>query len=320
MLGTAKADVTPSPTPDWSESWPSLAELGLPAFCVAEQQGGFGLRADAATTSATELGAALHASPYAAITAAAHALASTTHPDALALLTAVLSGERTCGFAVSVDGSTAPIVDGADQLDALVIAMPATCELLAFTDRTGWSVTPDRHGFNTSRPSGAVHFDESVALRLEANATAVATDLFGLLLAADSLGCVQRTLDRTVEYAMQRQTFGKAIGGYQAVQHRLVDHSVRARGMAMLVSESAALLGAGSPDAARHVAMAEVSVSTGATHILHDLVQLTGGIGFTWEYGLHHYQRRVHQNDRLAGNPRAAVRRLSEIEGWANVH
>jgi alkylation response protein AidB-like acyl-CoA dehydrogenase len=67
------------------------------------------------------------------------------------------------------------------------------------------------------------------------------------------------------------------------------------------------------------VAVAEVSVSSGATHILHDLIQLTGAIGFTWEYGLHFYERRVHQDARLAANPRGALRSLAEFEGWTGV-
>jgi alkylation response protein AidB-like acyl-CoA dehydrogenase len=59
-----------------------------------------------------------------------------------------------------------------------------------------------------------------------------------------------------------------------------------------------------------------LSVSSSATHIVHDLVQLTGGIGFTWEYGLHFYDRRVHQDARLAGNPRSAVRAIAGHAGW----
>jgi hypothetical protein len=46
-------------------------------------------------------------------------------------------------------------------------------------------------------------------------------------------------------------------------------------------------------------------------------VQLTGATGFTWEYGLHFYERRILQDARLAANPRAAVRLLADIEGWS---
>ena len=125
-------------------------------------------------------------------------------------------------------------------------------------------------------------------------------------------------LDRTVEYAKTRETFGKAIGGYQAVQHRLVDHGVRTRGMSLAVEEAARAMSEGSAAVDRLIAVAELSVSSGATHIVHDLVQLTGGIGFTWEYGLHFYDRRVHQDARLTRNPRSAVRTIAALEGWTS--
>jgi len=89
--------------------------------------------------------------------------------------------------------------------------------------------------------------------------------------------------------------------------------------MALVVAEAARLLSAGSPAAARFVALAEVGVTSRGTHILHDLLQLTGAMGFTWEYGLHFYERRVHEDARLAANPRSAVRRLARLEGWADV-
>ena len=51
--------------------------------------------------------------------------------------------------------------------------------------------------------------------------------------------------------------------------------------------------------------MASVSVTANASRILHDLLQLTGGIGFTWEYGSHFHERRAHQDARLAGEPQS---------------
>ncbi|UGQ11928.1 hypothetical protein LO772_35100 [Yinghuangia sp. ASG 101] len=52
--------------------------------------------------------------------------------------------------------------------------------------------------------------------------------------------------------------------------------------------------------------------------MLHDLVQLTGAIGFTWEYGLHLYERRAHLDTRLGHNPRHALLALARTEGWAS--
>ncbi len=296
-----------------------MAELGVTAFCVPEAQGGFGLRVDVAAGAAVELGAALHAAPFAGLTASAHALAQADDLMARELLSGILSGERICAFGyLGREGTIARLIDGAAESDAIVL-VDRSGGLLLLADSSDWTMAArHRDGFDVSRQCADVAVSPGAGHQLPT--TGIADELFRLLLAADAVGGVQRMLDRTVAYAGQRQAFGRPIGGVQAVQHRLVDHSVRARGMALLVAEAARQLAARRPDARRFVAMAEVSVSSGATHILHDLLQLTGAIGFTWEYGLHYYERRVHHDARLAANPRAAVQSLAHIEEWADVH
>ena len=86
--------------------------------------------------------------------------------------------------------------------------------------------------------------------------------------------------------------------------------------MSLLVGAAARALATDDPDAHRAVLLAEASVSDGTTHVLHDLLQLTGAIGFTWEYGLHFYERRAHHDARLATNPRRARHALADHEGW----
>jgi alkylation response protein AidB-like acyl-CoA dehydrogenase len=86
--------------------------------------------------------------------------------------------------------------------------------------------------------------------------------------------------------------------------------------MALAVAEAARLLTAQDTGAARAVLIAEAAVSTHAVGILHDLVQLTGGIGFTWEHGLHLFERRAQVDALLAGNPRRALVDLAATEGW----
>jgi alkylation response protein AidB-like acyl-CoA dehydrogenase len=292
-------------------------------FCVPEEQGGFGLRVDAAAAAAAELGAALHGSPYAGLVASAHALACAEDPAAAELVAGIVSGDRLCSLgilenacAAEPGADVARVVDGAPCADALLLLRPGEDRLVLLTDPRAWTVTAPSAPFDVSRACGDVVVDARTGRRIPG--AAAARDLHGLLLAADALGCVQRVLDRTVAYAGQRQAFGRPVGGFQAVQHRLVDHAIRARGMALVVAEAARLLAEGSPDGHRLVALAELSVSSGAAAIVHDLLQLTGAIGFTWEYGLHFFERRVHQDARLAANPRAAARRLATIEGWAH--
>jgi alkylation response protein AidB-like acyl-CoA dehydrogenase len=161
---------------------------------------------------------------------------------------------------------------------------PGADGFVLYTERSSWSVDSSHPTFDVSRTCGDVAVDPAAGRRFEGSG--VARELHRLLLAADAVGGVQRMLDRTVMYAGERIAFGKPIGGFQAVQHRLADHAVHTRGMALLVTEAAHLLAAGETAAPRMVALAEVSVSSNAGRILYDLVQLTGAIGFTWEYGL----------------------------------
>jgi alkylation response protein AidB-like acyl-CoA dehydrogenase len=253
--------------------------------------------------------------------ASACALSSESDPVANDVLTSILAGDLLCAFGELTGGAIARVVDGAPQADiVIVVDRDAECLLLC-ADRSSWSVNASggaglRH-FDVSRSCGDVTVNTDTAHRL--CWTDHALTLRRLLLAADALGGLQRMLDRTVAYAAQRQSFGRPIGGLQSVQHRLVDHSVRARGMSLVVAEAAKALTEQSPDAERLVTSAELSVSSSPT-ILHDLVQLTGAIGFTWEYGLHLYERRAHQDARLGSNPRAAAGRLASLEGWTRGH
>jgi len=316
-LGSAKDDAVPAPDAEWRQAWPALAALGVCALCVPEERAGFGLQVEAAVAVARELGAALHGSPYAGLTAGVHALSRCTDGSTDGLVSGILAGERVCSFGVlDASGCVARAVDGGPDADALVLLDRSRDDLVVLSDPSAWSLRSPRHRFDVTRASCDMDVDPTGGLRIGGAATA--RDIYGLLLAADALGCVQRMIDRTVAYAGQREAFGRQIGGFQAVQHRLVDHAVRVRGMSLLIIEAAGLLSAGSPLATRFVALAEVAVSSRAVHILHDLLQLTGAIGFTWEYGLHFYERRAHQDARLAGNPRSAARRLAEIEGWAD--
>jgi alkylation response protein AidB-like acyl-CoA dehydrogenase len=315
-LGMDDADAVATPDAEWRAGWPRLAELGLPAFCVSESKGGFGLQSSVAAGAAQELGAALHGSPFAGLTAAAYALSATDVSSADSVLEGVLAGEVLCAFAVLDErAGKAWMVDGAPGADAFVAINPETGSATLVSDDSAWSVEPSADPFDVSRSCGSVVVDPAAGAPL--GVVPVALDLQRLLLTADAVGGVQRMLDRTVAYASQRIAFGKPIGGFQAVQHRLADHAVRARGMALVVAEAAALLDAGDVRASRQVALASVGVHDSSVNILHDLLQLTGGIGFTWEYGLHFYERRAHQDARLAGGARSAVRSLAQIEGWS---
>jgi alkylation response protein AidB-like acyl-CoA dehydrogenase len=315
----------------WRAHWPALAGLGITAFCVCEDCDGFGSEVPAALVAARELGAALHGSPYAAVTAAGYALSRWLDDDQReAVAGEVTAGTRVPTLAFLGAGATvtedaggfrvdglARLVAGAGEADSYLVLLPEDGALL-FVAEGAQCATRRAQDFDVTRSCADVAFTGAPARRLAAvpDARSRVERLYRLLLAGDALGGLGRMLDRTVGYARQRTTFGKAIGGYQAVQHRLVDHTLSLRGMSLLADEAAARLAAEAPGAERSVLLAEAAVAAQGVPMLHDLLQLTGAIGFTWEYGLHLYERRAHLSARLGGNPRQARRSLAELEGW----
>ena len=324
-LGTVKRDTIPEMDVDWRSRWPLLAELGVAGFCVPEARGGYGFEVAAAVVASQEFGGALHGSPYAGLIASVHVLAGSDVDAPTDLVDDILVGERICTLGIldstaaeagddEVTG-VATLVDGAGTSDALLLMAPSSPDALLVADPTAWTVDPTLPTFDASRPCGDVRLDRVRGLRCSGGAAVL--PLYRLLLAGDALGGVERMLDRTVTYVRDRQAFGRPIGAFQAVQHRLVDHVVRVRAMSLGVGEAARMLRDGNPRAEREVALAELAVSSEATHVLHDLVQLTGAVGFTWEHGLHHYERRAHHDARLARNPRSAARSLAGFEGWS---
>ena len=332
-LGAGPAGTGPEGTdPGWRTRWPVLAGLGLAGFCAAPDHGGFGAEVPAALVAARELGAALDGSPYPATVAASYGLSRWLAPEVgEEIAGAVISGahvptlayldpaaavtEQSGGLRVTGAAHVVAVPGGADSF--LVLPSGGDALLLVRPDET-CTVTRGRE-LDVTREIGEVAFagTPAVPLATPPGGRSLVERLHGLLLTGDTLGGASRMLDRTVAYAAGRTAFGKAIGGQQAVQHRLVDHTVRLRGMSLLADEAAARLAGGARDAGRAAALAEASVAAGALALLHDLVQLTGAIAFTWEYGLHLYERRAHVNARLARNPRRARRLLAEHEGWA---
>jgi len=331
-LGLGSAADAPRLDDDWRKRWPELAGMGVSAFCVPEELGGLGMEAAAALVASRVLGAALHGSPYPAVIAAGFALGRWLDAsERRAVCEAIIAGERlpTVAFLdpsarlteasgeVRIDGC-ARLVLGAADCDSFLV-LPAGSTMLFVG--AGCSLANDQ-SFDVTRSTADVVFDGARATPVSGGPSgrSCTERLFGLLLAGDALGGTERMLERTRAHALERRAFGRAIGGFQAVQHRLVDHTVQLRGMMLLATEAADSMTRGGDAAVRPALLAEAAVSAGALHILHDLLQLTGAIGFTWEHGLHLYERRAHLDARLGRNPRAALRSLAAVEGWSGAN
>jgi alkylation response protein AidB-like acyl-CoA dehydrogenase len=128
-------------------------------------------------------------------------------------------------------------------------------------------------------------------------------------VACDSVGVAAAMLDATVAYAGARRQFGRPIGSFQAVKHACADMLVASTVARALVAEAVEGVAAGRPDAAA-VARAKAHATATAVDVVGTALQLHGGIGYTWESGVHAYLKRAALDRSLYGSPRAHRRRL----------
>ncbi|MGB8941949.1 MAG: acyl-CoA dehydrogenase family protein, partial [Streptomyces sp.] len=160
---------------------------------------------------------------------------------------------------------------------------------------------------DATRPQGRVQLRDVEAQLLGAE-SAESFDVLGALaafgdraaavLACEAVGAADRALEGTVEYVKQREQFGRAIGSFQAVKHRLADVYVQVQAARSAAYYAAWATGDGSEQVGG-LALAQSldALRTAAS----EAVQLHGGIGFTWEHEAHLYFKRASSDELLFG-------------------
>ncbi|MET7661561.1 acyl-CoA dehydrogenase family protein [Streptomyces sp. NPDC005463] len=135
---------------------------------------------------------------------------------------------------------------------------------------------------------------DEVAAALAAMGDAAAT-----VLAAEAVGAAERALERTVEHVRRREQFGRPIGSFQAVKHRLADVYVQVQAARSAAYYAAWSAGSGSGERTGGLALAQAleALRTAAS----EAVQLHGGIGFAWEHDAHLYLKRATGDELLFG-------------------
>jgi alkylation response protein AidB-like acyl-CoA dehydrogenase len=334
--------------------WAQGGELGWYAMLVPEEYGGgsvSGVGLVDLTIVAEELGRMVHPGPFQATNVVAFAIATAGSPDQRAEhLPSLASGERiaTWAFAepdrpwsaASVGLAAAPAGDGfvldgrkvfvhdaqaADLLLVTALAPGGLTQLLIPTDAPGVSIEP-LESLDLARRMADVRFDgvrvpgDAVLGEVGGAAGAVERQLQVALVlqCAESTGVTDHALATTVEYAKDRVAFGRAIGSYQALKHRMADHRMWLEGSFATTAYAARSVGQGAGDAVLAARIANAHVGRWSTKILSDCVQIHGGIGMTWEHDLHLYFRRVIANEVLYGSPDEHHRSLVDLaEGAA---
>jgi alkylation response protein AidB-like acyl-CoA dehydrogenase len=121
-------------------------------------------------------------------------------------------------------------------------------------------------------------------------------------LCAEMIGGGQKVLETSTEYAKTRHQFGKPIGIYQAVSHKLADMLVQSESARSATYYAAWTVDADAPDRSLASSIAKAYVSDAYRKIAGDGIQVHGGIGFTWEHDLHLYLKRAKASEVTLGD------------------
>ncbi|MGV0815796.1 acyl-CoA dehydrogenase family protein [Mycolicibacterium boenickei] len=267
--------------------WSLLCEqVGAAALVVPEELGGAGGELADAAVVLEELGKALVPTPLLGTTLAELALLAVDDHEPLEGL-----AEGTSIGTVAFDPEYVINGDVAD----LVIA--ADGENL--TRWTTFTATP-KSTMDLTRRLSAVIPGDTVVLGADPGLA----DTAALLMAAEQIGAASRCLDLTVAYTKDRVQFGRAIGSFQALKHRMADLYVKVSSARAVVNDAIAAPSPTSASLARYFASEALSAVTA------EAIQLHGGIAITWESDIQLYFKRAHGSAQLLGPPREQLRRL----------
>ena len=293
--------------------WSAFCDLGLPGLLVPEELGGAGASAREAAAVLEELGRAAAPSPFLNSSVVATTLLVAIGDTEV--LPALAGGEQTAALLVRPTalghegGATARTAVG---LPADVLLLPEGDALYAVR---GATVTPVS-SLDMTRPLAEVDLSGADRTLVSADAAAAVDRalLTGAgLLAAEQVGVARWALETTVAYLKERRQFGRVVGGFQALKHRLADLYAQVEQADAAARYAAATLAAGHPDAPVAVHVAASFCGEAATHAAEEAIQLHGGIGMTWEHPAHLHLKRAKADELLLGSPEAHRRRLAAL-------
>ncbi|GAA4687161.1 acyl-CoA dehydrogenase family protein [Pseudonocardia yuanmonensis] len=327
------------------KAWTRLgSELGVLGLSVPEEQGGVGGTLVDQAVAVEELGAALYPGPvFGTVFLAIPALVAVSDgPVRSELLGPLVEGARTAAVAVAdragafdpaavtvqatragddwtLSGTVERVVDAAAADDLLVAATgPEGVALFAVDAAAGGVERTALTTLDLTRRQATVRLTDAPARLLAGPDEAErvighALVVGSALLAVEQVGASQHLLDLTVEYAKGRLQFGRPIGSFQAVKHRLADMLVDLEHARSAAYHAVWALGDGSDDPALAASIAQGTASEAFARIAADTIQLHGGIGFTWEYQAQLYYKRAITDAALLGSAeqhRARIARL----------
>jgi acyl-CoA dehydrogenase len=307
-------------------AWTGLANLGFQAIMIGEEHGGLGLGALETCVAAEQIGRSMAPVPSLSsnyICAEAIRLHGSAEQqsrwlpglaDGSLIGTWALAEGREATSSVTtrfesgrLNGHKLPVLDGMAADIALVIAnAPGDGAVLTVCSLS--ENTLDRRpvaNVDPGRPVADIRFADTPAERL---GTAGWTDWgtilnrAAVLLAFEQIGAADRALWMARDYALERKSFGRAIGSYQAIKHKLANIYAKNEIARSHAYYGAWALATGAPELPLAAAGARVSASEALSFAAQENVQTHGGIGFTWDSDCHLFYRRAQQYGLILGS------------------
>jgi acyl-CoA dehydrogenase len=311
------------------ELWKGAAELGWLGTAIPESYGGAGFGHLELAVIAEEVGRALTPIPFASSVYLATEALLLAGSDAQKqrILPQLASGEAIGTLALTeaagdnateavratfrdgkLSGTKQPVLDGGVADFAIVAANANGGTSLLFVDLSADGVTRQAlESVDPSRPLAELRFDGAPAelLGAEGDGAALASrvlDRAAVLMAFEQLGSAARAFDLTREFTLGRFAFGRPVASFQAIKHRLADLWCEIELARSNTYYGAWALSNDAPELAVAACLSRISTSATFDLATVEMIQMHGGVGYTWEYDCHLFYRRAKLDAAILGS------------------
>jgi alkylation response protein AidB-like acyl-CoA dehydrogenase len=296
-------------SPYSDDDWNAMRELGWPGIAISEEYGGEGLGVVELVILLEELGYFCAPAPFIS-NAYAGALieAGGSDEQKSRWLPGIASGEARGAAEIACDPE--PIVGAAGGAAILVLADGAGAKLVepGEAEMERIDMIDTSRAYYRARAEGGDPLPGDVSHARRVGQVAAAAELVGI---------AQGALDMAVAYAKERQQFGRPIGAYQAVSHRLADMLWEVEEARSLTYYAAWAAGAAPEQLQLASSMAKARASDAATSVTHNAIQVLGGIGFTWEHDIHFFLKRARLMAQMMGSAKTHRDNVATLVGLA---
>jgi len=300
--------------------WKGVAELGWLGVAIPEEYGGAGYGYLELAMIAGEIGQALAPIPFGStVYLAAEAITQEGSADQKKqYLTGIASGDLIGTLATNekvgtlteksisatfadgkLSGTKLPVADGVIADFAIVLAKEGKGLSLVIVDLAGKGIERSRlDSLDATRPHAKLVFKDAPAVRLGAAGAGwtITQDVLtraAVLMAFEQLGSADRAFQITFDFVMNRFAFGRPIGSFQSLKHRMADLYADRELARSNCYWAAWALENNDDELAVAAASAKISASDALEKMVIDMIQMHGGVGYTWEYDCHLFYRRA---------------------------